>query len=123
MEGMAQRSTRRDQENQITTMRLNRARPVDMDLIRELPYGPAACHGRIFEAGNTSAPDHALSQPSKYFLHRRGRPNTFVTLRASGRKSPKGDAWTLHQRRRVLIDPREPGKSGARHNERARRDR
>ena len=63
MEGMAQRSTRRDQENQITNVRFYQARPVDMDPIRELPYGPAACHGRIFEAGNTSAPDHALSQP------------------------------------------------------------
>jgi len=82
MEGMAQRSTRRDQENQFTNVRLYRARPADMDPIRELPYGPAACHGRIFEAGNTSAPDHALSQPSKYFLHRRGRPNTFVMLLA-----------------------------------------
>ena len=29
--------------------------------------------------------------------------------------SPKGDARTLDQRRRVLIDPAEPGKSGARH--------
>jgi hypothetical protein len=80
MEGMAQRSTRRDRENQITNVRLYRARPADMDPIRELPYGPAACHGRITEAGNTSAPDHAPRQPSKYFLHRRGRPNTFVTM-------------------------------------------
>lgn len=78
MEGMAQRSTRRDQENQFTYVRLTRARPADLDLIRELPYGPAACHGRIIEAGNTSAPDHALSHPSKYFLHLRGRPNTLV---------------------------------------------
>jgi hypothetical protein len=80
MEGMAQRSTRRDRENQITNVRLYRARPADMDPIRELPYGPAARHGRITEAGNTSAPDHAPRQPSKYFLHRRGRPNTLVTV-------------------------------------------
>ncbi len=79
MEGMAQRSTRRDRENQITNVRLYRARPADMDPIRELPYGPAACHGRITEAGNTSAPDHAQRQPSKYLLRRRGRPNTLVT--------------------------------------------
>lgn len=79
MEGMAQRSTRRDWENQITNRR-SQARPADMDPIRELPYGPAACDGRIIEAGNTSAPDHALHSPSRFFLHQRGRPNTLVNL-------------------------------------------
>jgi len=55
-----------------------------MDPIRELPYGPAACHGRIIEAGNTSAPDHALHSPSRFFLHCWGRPNTSVTIWRAG---------------------------------------
>ena len=42
MESMAQRSTRRDRENQFVTERL-KARGSELDPIRELPYGPAAC--------------------------------------------------------------------------------
>ena len=62
-----------------------------MDPIRELPYRPAACDGRIVEAGNTSAPDHALHSPSRFFLHQWGRPNTFVMLHCRGAISPGGD--------------------------------
>jgi hypothetical protein len=90
MEGMAQRSTRRDWENQITNRR-SQARPADMDPIRELPYGPAACDGRIIEAGNTSAPDHALHSPSRFFLHQRSRPNTFVSSCLGGTFWPNSD--------------------------------
>ncbi len=36
-----------------------RARQIELDPLRELPYGPAASDGRNLEAGHMSAPDHA----------------------------------------------------------------
>jgi hypothetical protein len=41
-----------------------RARRDDVDLARELPYGPAACDNRRNDkAGHMSAPDHAQLVP------------------------------------------------------------
>jgi hypothetical protein len=41
-----------------------RARRDDVDLARELPYGPAACDNRRnYKAGHMSAPDHAQLVP------------------------------------------------------------
>ena len=67
---MAQRSMRRDRENQLE--QVPRARRSDWDLIRELHTGPR--HVSRIKAGHMSAPDYARTN-RRFFLRPRGRPH------------------------------------------------
>jgi hypothetical protein len=63
-----------------------RARRDDVDLARELPYGPAACDNRRNDkAGHMSAPDHAQLVP-KIPLAAKG---------ASTHETPRGTVLTF----------------------------
>ena len=56
-----------------------RARGSDLDLVRELPYGPAAHDGRI-EAGQMSAPNLRAAVSRRFSLLSGGRPQMLQRL-------------------------------------------
>ena len=69
---MAQRSARRDRENQCHQRA--RARRFDVDPVRELPYRPNG-GSPSNEAGRMAASDHAPRNTPTFSLPRQGRPD------------------------------------------------
>jgi hypothetical protein len=91
---MAQRSTRRDRENQIMDTRPERA---TLNWTRSANSHTGRRHGTAAsEAGHMSAPDHAPCFSKRFFLHRWGRPymsiRTVLNTAPHSARRPSPDA-------------------------------
>lgn len=74
--------TRRERENQIMDMRLERAK-LNWTRSANSHTGPRHVIAAS-EAGHMSAPDHALCCSKRFFLHQRGRPHMFMMTVSPG---------------------------------------
>jgi len=77
MEDMDKRSMRRGQENHEKEHAL-RVRVNELDLIRALPYGPAALMAATRGRTHVSTRPLCSSPPVRFCLHPAGRPHMFL---------------------------------------------